>query len=247
MAKKKTDKKEEPENSDKESTEKEKICEIFEVEKDGKEKVVQACGTENKKEATKEQMKYENKILKNFLILIGAIFIAIVLVIYGINSIRNFEYRGIEFEVVKEGNLILYQTTLPVVYNNEKSSYRFFLRKDPRKLNVLVSDAIEFKQNMVLNITSDLDHFNCDGDGVIAIANLINLYGVLEINMMRDENASCDEQGRYMFVQIQPGNETSIEKFGPSCYNLNVKGCEILEVTEQLMIESFAKFSEFNS
>ncbi|GAF95486.1 unnamed protein product, partial [marine sediment metagenome] len=183
----------------------------------------------------------ENKILRNFLIGIGVCVLAIMLIIFGINSIRHFEYRGIKFDVVKEGDIIFYKTALPVIYNGEIVPYNFYLRKDPRKLNVPVENKINFKHDMVINMTED---FNCDGDGIIAVANLVNLYNAVGINIMKDENASCDAQERYMFVQIQSGNETNIEQFGPACYNLNVKGCEILEVTEQLMIETFVKYNE---
>ena len=54
-------------------------CEIFEVEKNGKEEVKKFCGDElESKPATKEQIKKENKLLRN--ILIGlAIFVILLL------------------------------------------------------------------------------------------------------------------------------------------------------------------------
>ncbi|MCX6750206.1 MAG: hypothetical protein NTZ83_02005, partial [Candidatus Pacearchaeota archaeon] len=58
---------------------------------------------------------------------------------------------------------------------------------------------------------------------------------------MRDENASCDELGRYMYIVVQPGEETSVEKFGPNCYNINIKDCEILEGTERFITEMLVK------
>ena len=58
---------------------------------------------------------------------------------------------------------------------------------------------------------------------------------------MKDENASCDAEGEYMFIQIEEGEETNVEQFGPSCYKLIVSDCEILPVTERFMIEMFVK------
>jgi hypothetical protein len=46
-----------------------------------------------------------------------------------------------------------------------------------------------------------------------------------------------------MFVQIEEGEETRIEQFGPSCYKLIVNDCEILPATERFMIEVFSEFN----
>ena len=186
----------------------------------------------------------ENKQLKNILICLAIFSFILISIALFVNSIRHFEYKGVKFDVVKEGNLVFYKTALPVMYNEEKALYNFYLRNDPRKLkNIPVEGEINLKNFLVINITGD---FNCDGDGIIAIANLMNLYELFGIKIMKDENASCDAQGRYMFMQIQPGNKTSIEQFGPACYNLNVNDCEILKVTERLMLETFIKYHESN-
>ena len=227
---------------DKKPVEKEKVCEIFKVEKDKEEKIIKACGTEEKKSATKEQINDQNKILRNVVIWLGAILFVFLIGYFIVGSIRHFEYKGIEFDVVKESDIVFYKTSIPVLYQDMVVPYNFYMRKDPRKLKGMVFDGeIVLLKDMVINVTED---FNCDGDGIIAIANLANLYGVLGTNVIKDENASCDPQGRYMFIQIQSGDETSIEQFGPACYNLNVNNCEILEVTEKFMLETFIKVNE---
>ena len=131
-----------------------------------------------------------------------------------------------------------------MIYQGKEIPYNIYLRNDPRKLNVPVDNKINFKENMVINMTED---FNCNGDGIIALANLVKLSELMDIRVIKDPNASCDAEGRYMFVQIQEGDETSIEQFGPACYNLNINNCEILEVTEQLMLEIFFRFNEIDS
>ncbi len=192
----------------------------------------------------KKQTKKENRQLRNILICLGVFILIFMLIILFINSLSHFEYREIKFDVVKEGDIIFYKTSIPVIYQGEEIPYNIYLRKDPRKLDVPVDNEINFKENMVINMTGD---FNCNGDGIIAIANLVKLSGLMDIKVIKDPNASCDSEGRYMFVQIQEGNETSIEQFGPACYNLNVNNCEILEVTEQLMLEIFVRFNEINN
>ena len=191
------------------------------------------------KTSRKKQIESHNKILKNFFIGVGVIIIAILLIFLIINQTKNFEYEGIKFQFVKEGDLDLYKTSLPITYQGEKIPYNFYLRNDPRKLKEISFDGeLNLKENLVMNST---ENFNCDGDGIIAIANLINLYKIAGIEMIRDENASCDSEGRFAFIQLQAGNETNIEKFGPACYNVNINNCEILKAIERLMIESFVE------
>ena len=42
---------------------------------------------------------------------------------------------------------------------------------------------------------------------------------------------------RYTIVDMQPGNETKVEQYGPSCYKIYIKNCEVLEGTEKYVVE----------
>ena len=200
-----------------------------------------------------EQVKQQNRLLKNFFITIGIIVLVFFMVIFFYNLRNNFKYDGLDFERVKFCDsgppcLITYKTSLPVKVEGKNitistnavktNDYNFYLRNDPRKLSVDFNGTISLKRIMVLNSTED---FVCNGNGGIAGANLVQLYNILGTKVIKDENATCDSQGRYMFVNLQEGNKTSIEQFGPSCYNINIKDCEILEGTEKFMIETFLK------
>ncbi len=233
----------------------EEVCEIFEVEKaedkdeDGganKKEVKRVCELAEKKHASKEQMERHNKILRNLFIGLGVGIIVIVLGVIFLNYVRKFEYKGVEFEIIKYCDsgpcLVLYQTSIPVIYNGNKVPYNFYLRRDPRDSDVNFDVDITFLKDVVLNMTGDL---NCDGDGVIAIANLVKFYEVIGASVIKDGNASCDAQGRYTFVKIKEGNETSVEQTGSTCYTLNVNNCEILDVTEKLMVESFVELKDY--
>ena len=214
---------------------KEKVCETFKIEKEGKEEIKKVCGEEETKISSEDQIKKQNKQLKQIFIGIGIVVLIFILIMLFIRFTAHFKYKGIvDFKIVKEGDLILYQTSFPVIYNGELAEYNIYLRNDPRKLEKTVpaKGTLLLLDNAVINATEE---FDCEGDGIIAIANLVNLYNALGKNLIKDENASCDSLGRYTFLQIQSGNETSIEKTGPSCYNLNVNNCEILEVTERFM------------
>jgi len=224
----------------KKKTKKSKVKEIFEVEKKGEEKIVEKKGAEEILISKKDQNKQQNKQLKYILILIGFAFF-LVFVFSLVSYLRtNFEYKGVEFDIVKDsGGIIFYKTSLPVVSEGKNLNYNFYLRNDPRKLkNVNFEGELDIKKFMVMNYTNE---FSCEGYGVIAITNLMNLYQLVGTKVMKDDNASCDEQGRYIFLKILSGEKTKVEQFGPACYNLYVKDCEILEATERFMLETFVK------
>lgn len=220
----------------------EEVCETFEVGKDSEEKMIRTCGVVDTKPATKEQIDSQNELLRNILLALGAIIVIFIVIYFAINSIRHFEYEGVKFDVVKEGNLIFYKTMIPAMYQGKKAEYNFYLRTDPRKL-----DAVPFEgkfylaNNMVLNLDED---FNCDGDGIIAVANLVKLYEFMRVGIIADENASCSENKEYMLVHVQRGNSTGITEIGPACYEVNVANCEILKATEKLMVETFVNIQD---
>ena len=229
----------------KESKKKEEVREIYEIEKGGKEKTVEKKGIILDKEVAKKgEIAKENKILRNVLISIGIILLILVLSVFIGKASTHFKYKDVKFNIVKEGELTLYHTSFPVVYNGTNMMYNIYLRNDPRKLNrkVPAKGTLLSIEDTVLNITQETGCDGKEGRGT-AIANLINLYGAIGKDIMKDENASCDDLGRYMYINIQPGNETRIDKFGPNCYNINIKDCEILEGTERFIAGLLVKIN----
>ncbi|HJZ18865.1 MAG TPA: hypothetical protein VJ208_02070 [Candidatus Nanoarchaeia archaeon] len=218
--------------------EKKEEIEYLEVENNREENPAETESVNEK--PIQNQMGEQNKMLKYLLISLGFLIVFFVTGYFVAENLNDFEYKGITFEVVKE--VAPYKTSIPVMYQGALTDYNFFLRNDPRELESIVFDGdINFKPFMVLNAT---DNLKCDGDGIIAIANLVNLYGVLGADVIKDPKASCDSNGSYMYLDIMDGNESRIEQVGISCYKLIVNNCEILKVTERFMIESFAKAEE---
>ncbi len=239
---------------------KDEISEIFEIEKDGGKKTIEVHGKEEEKpfseEQLKKQLKNENKIFKSIVIvMIGFVlmFFAVYIIIY---FSKNFEVEGVTFEIDRTSmaGRVLYKTSvegiideegrfIPGIYDiGKKAEYNFYFRKDPRQLeNIPFHETVsQVKKENVIEITED---FNCNGDGIIAIANMLHLYEVLGGNIIKDANASCDKMGRYGWIKIQQGNETSMERVGPACYNLYVNNCEILDITEKFMLETLIEIN----
>src|SRR3989344_3341023 len=193
----------------------------------------------------KTQIERERKQLRNVLLGLGIFVILIVLAVFFINSIKSFEYKGTKFDIVREGNLILYNTKVALFDENgvHYQNYNFFLRNDPRDLAKAVkfNGELELKKLVVINSEEE---FNCDGDGIIAVLNLRQLYEILGAKVVKDENATCDSEGKYMYINLKEGKETRIEQTGTACYDILINNCEILEGTEKFMVETFAKVNE---
>ena len=192
---------------------------------------------------SKKELERQNKTLKNIFIGLGIFVFVIIIVSLSINSAKHFEYKGVEFNVIKEGEIIFYNAVFPI-YNRITGKhiidYNIYLRNNPKKLeNIPFEGEVILRKDTVINSTKD---FNCDGDGMIAIGNLVQVLETFGTKVVKDPEAGCDAlKGQYVFIQIREGNETSIEQFAPTCYNLYVNNCEILEVTEKFIVELLVK------
>ncbi len=202
---------------------------------------------EIQREIKKIGNKQQNKTIMIILVLIGVFILAFVVWIVISNTQSHFEYKGVSFEITKE--IAPYRTNLPEFKSSvtgwaimTDNNYYFYLRNDPRKLdNISFNGEIILRKDVVINSTGD---FMCGGKGILGITNLVRLYNGIGANVIKDQNATCDEQGRYMLLQIEAGNETRIDQNGPSCYLMQINNCEILEATERFMVETFSKVNE---
>ena len=195
-----------------------------------------------------EKGNEESKQLRNVFLVVGFLALMFIGAFVFINSVRHFKYGGVDFNVVKEGELILYQTSLPVKVTDRttgavvRNDYNFYFRNDPRKLKDVVFDGhVNIKQNVIMNFT---ENFNCDGDGVIGVANMMNLFGILKINAEINNSLGCSKESQYTFLRLQSGNETGIEQVHTNCYDLTINNCEVLEVTEKYLIEMLIKLNQ---
>lgn len=193
-----------------------------------------------------KKQKEQNKLLKNIFLWLVAVIAVFILFYYLSNSIKYFEYEGVKFQQVKEGQLTLYKTIFPMYRNGTKvADYTFYFRTNPKELgNVSFNGNLSIRQMVVFNPSDEL---NCNGDGVIAVANIVNnLYTYLDTKVIRDENAKCDNTGKKMYslVEIKAGNTTEIRQIGDSCYEIIVSNCQILPATEKYMLEAFKKIGQ---
>lgn len=189
-----------------------------------------------RKISSKKQIRTENKILRNLIFGVIGLIVLFLLLSFFINSKKNFEYEGLKFNIEKAGEVIFYHTSFTFMVNNREITYNVFLRKDPRTLEDVTFDGkLNLLEMMVLD---NSESFVCDGDGGIAMLNLQQIFRALGTTIIKDPDASCDSQGRFMFVEIRAGDETIIKQFGPACYEITINNCEILDGTERFIIET---------
>ncbi len=238
------DKKEAPKTKES-SGRKESKKEIIEDVKKIEENIEAEEKSEEKHEKpSKEQLKSENKMMAIFigvLLLISAVLIIYFLVS---NNAKTFTYDNVPYNIIQQGKITFYHTTLPIIYNGTHTYYNLYLRNNPRDLakEVPFNGNLYIKKNMAINYSADI---TCDGDGTIAIANFLNLYGVIGTKVVRDPNATCDPQQRYVYVNIKVANETSIQETAPACYTINVANCQILQATERYMTETLSAVHKY--
>jgi len=233
-------------------TKKKEVCETFNVEENGKEKVVESCGIEEEKISTEGQIKKQNKLFKSILLVMAGFLVFFFTILFINYSLNHFKVEGVTFETDTKSivGTTLYKTSIPGIVDDEgnftagiyetgeKANYRIWFRNDPRILK-----EIQFDGNislLKLAVWNQTKNYVCDGD-YIGIQNLLNVYNKLGIKVIKDENASCDSLGRYAYITILDGNETRIEQVGLACYNIYVKDCEILPATERFMLELLVK------
>lgn len=219
----------------------EKVLEIFEVEKKGKKKIVKKeASTEIEEGGSKKQLKSENEVLKIILITMGAIFVIFLVSYFLSNSLKTFEYQGMEFSKITKANIMFYHTAFPVYYGGKPATYNVYLRNDPRKLeNIPFEGSAVLREMIAFNFTQD---FVCEGDGGIAMQNFNQIVNVFGAKTLTDSEAICDSQARYVSIQVKEGEKNQIIQTGPACYDFIVEDCEILKVTERFLTETLSTY-----
>lgn len=223
---------------------KEKVTEVFDVEdsKGNVKKEIVKHSEISEESASKEQIKKQNDQLKIILIVLAGLIAFIILALVALKMIRTVYYENVKFEIVQEGELIFYNTKIPLYneYDEKYADYNFYLRTNPKDLKQIPFEGeLDLKKGYTINLTKE---FGCSGYGAIAFANLMKQYEVSGITFINDKNASCDNLNRYVYYEIKEGNETKIvQRANSTCYDVYVKECEIIPATEKLMAETFVK------
>ena len=200
--------------------------------------------TDGKKERIKIEgkasRKKQEKQIRIFIIVMLALLVFLFIVYAFIRATLKFNYAGLEFEKVRQGELILYRTDV----------FPVFLREDPRELR-----DIEVKERIILQkkigIGGEKELLESCEDSTIAATTLSIFYGKTglqpfsaSVNKTESEEfgisyVECGLGADYSVINLVKGGENKISKKG-NCYTLEVKDCEVMDVTERFIVASYA-------
>lgn len=197
-----------------------------------------------KKDNTKKEIENQNKQLRTIFFIAGGLIILFLMGFFIIQSMNTFKYKGMDFIKGNEGEITFYRTAFPLysMTGNHVADYNIYLRNSPKDLKeVSVVGEINILEDVVIN-ADDVEETKCE-DRIIAIANMRDVFSsaVLNKHFFRNETLKCDVEGRYTYIEIQNSDRNSIVQFGPSCYALLVKDCEVLKTTEKFILEALAQ------
>lgn len=218
---------------------------------------------ENPKSYFNVEKKQNKQIMWAIFMMISVILIIVVVPFVKHNFFDNFDYKGLDFQKTKMGDIIFYVTRFPVVSMTGQvtGDYSVILRNDPRKLDkipVNVSDnKIKFSvsegkyDRVYIAINPFIESCN---NSLIAAATLSGFLGdsglkvksaVTDKAYAKENNQTyrwCDSSGFDTVLvfndndKYSSGNETSIKELESNCYELKFNNCEIMEVTERFML-----------
>ena len=122
-------------------------------------------------------------------------------------------------------------------------SYNFFFRTDPREIEALVPFEGEFNlgSTLDLGITYGL---SCEGYSSVALDNFGSIFRTAGVTLETSGSGTCGSENGKMYVTIQEGDKTWIEQTGDSCYEINIKGCDILAGTERFTLEALSEINK---
>lgn len=195
---------------------------------------------EEERRVKKKNIKgMQEKQIRIFIVAMISLLIFIFIVYAFIQFSLKFSYAGLEFEKVREGDLILYRTlTFPI-----------FLREDPRELRDIGIEGKVILQKRV-GIGGDKEIINGCEDSTIAATTLALFYGKSgfePFSATRDKEEAenfnityveCQSNLKYSVILFEKSDENKIRSEG-NCYILEINNCEVMDVTERFILASY--------
>ena len=237
------------------------------------EKDLEKTGSEDNKELEKIQ----NKQIKWAVFLMLFIILIIVIVPFvKTNFIDKFNYKGLVFQKTKLGELIFYSAKFPVVSvtGQVTGDYAVNLRNDPRELEYIPINVTDEKIDFVVegdkygDVYISLNPFMevCEDSGIalLTLSSFLRDSGLDVKSAVTDKAYAnnnnltqrwCYDSGFDTVIVVTDKsftkdneNKTAINEIAPNCYELQFKDCEIMQVSEKLMLNVLEQYaSRFES
>lgn len=192
-----------------------------------------------------------------FFAIIGLVFLAFLGTYFYVQSLKNFDYLGIQWTVEDSGKIKLYHAKVPIVYKGQiKAMYNVYLRNDPRNNKLVVDKNVKlsFDPEVVISTRpnaaecTNAARLNGDLSGFLsAFPTIKNVSGAVHDKNLSKEwgipYADCTMSENKTIIVIQKSVPGELS-FGMSpvsdtdnCYILDIGECENTEAIEGLIIE----------
>jgi hypothetical protein len=205
-------------------------------------------------------VRNENRQLIWFLVVIGAVFAAFLGTYFYIESLKDFEFVGVEWVLEEYEQLDIYHARFFIPYGESQGvTFNLFFRSDPRENDVSSDINISFNPEIIISqservmecknsilVSSGLGEIGAmfpffveKVSGAMSSKAEANKWGV------PFANCSSEEGKTVVVVRMSENGESSInvDSENPDCYLLNVGKCEenvlvkerfFLEIVSQL-------------
>lgn len=202
-----------------------------------------------KRENKPEKKERQTRLFVGFLAVVLLFVIASYLVA---ESMKKFDYAGLEFKKQRKGNLDFYYVEFPIVdmSGNLVKKSPFYFREDPRNLQRIEINGGKIAVMPNIALSGETETMGCE-DSILAATSLflylkqagVNPF-VATTNKTIAENfnktyMSCANPGFNTLVVYELADKTIIEKNG-DCYTLKFSDCDIMNVTERFMLGVYA-------
>jgi len=193
----------------------------------------------------KEQEKLHDKQLRWAIVLIVVILLGFAGSFWFIQNMKKFEYAGLEWSQIKQGQITFYHAQFPFFEYN----YNVYFRTDPRK-NKIEVNVSEFKFQQTVVFGFDKTSLSCPDAGISNLQ-MGQFFGVTRIKIetgttdeeiAKEANASAiscaySNENNKTVIIVQKSNQTSIiqDNKYPNCYIMNIGECENLKTTERFL------------
>jgi hypothetical protein len=202
----------------------------------------------------KSKLSKDDKQIIWIFVIIGIIFASFLTPYFYFQSLKKFEFAGLDWVKTEEGIVTFYSTQVPKVYKGEiKGYHNLYLRNDPRKnsipaeLNISVYPKVKISQSVQV--------LQCKNSILVStgLAQMTGLFPFVKdvegaISNQKDAQdnnlpfANCSSESETTVFLVDLANESSITQEGPDCYKINIGSCdENVLVYERFVIEILNK------
>ncbi len=170
---------------------------------------------------------------------------------------QKFEYAGVKFEKIKEGQLIFYHGQFPIIYKGNFSAvYNVYFRNDPRNNNIPINTNLSLSQKVSISLNDNVHLCEDMMLGQAELGKFIPAFpfvknvtaGVYNASVAKEYNVSqitCKNASKDNTVLIVQMSDTPSIEMGEkdNCYLLNIGQCQYLETTERYVIGVMAQIN----